>query len=107
MNDQFIRTIALIGNDGFEKLKNSKVLVAGVGGVGGYTAEALARAGVGHIDIVDMDTVSITNINRQIIALHSTVGRKKVDVMRERMLDINPDADIKAFDLIILRDMIM
>ncbi len=101
MNDQFIRTLALIGEDGLEKLKNSKVLVAGIGGVGGYTAEALARAGVGHIDLVDMDTVSITNINRQLIALHSTVGRKKVDVMRERILDINPEAKVGAYDLFI------
>ncbi|MBE6949473.1 MAG: tRNA threonylcarbamoyladenosine dehydratase [Ruminococcaceae bacterium] len=101
MSDQFVRTLALTGAEGLEKLKNSKVLVAGIGGVGGYTAEALVRAGVGHIDIVDMDTVSVTNINRQIIALHSTVGRKKVDVMRERMLDINPNAEIRAYDLFI------
>lgn len=101
MNDQFIRTLALIGEDGLEKLKNSKVLVAGIGGVGGYTAEALARAGVGHIDLVDMDTISVTNINRQLIALHSTVGRKKVDVMRERMLDINPEAKVGAYDIFI------
>lgn len=101
MNDQFIRTLAMIGEDGLEKLKNSKVLVAGVGGVGGYTTEALIRAGVGHIDIVDMDTVSVTNINRQIIALHSTVGRKKVDVMRERILDINPDVKVGVYDLLI------
>lgn len=101
MLDQFIRTVALIGNEGLERLKNSKVLVAGIGGVGGYTAEALVRAGVGHIDIVDMDTVSITNINRQLIALHSTVGRKKVDVMRERLLDINPEVQVGAYDLFI------
>lgn len=101
MANQFIRTEALLGSEGLEKLKNSKVLVAGVGGVGGYTAEALVRAGVGHIDIVDMDTVSITNLNRQIIALHSTVGRKKVDVMRERLLDINPQVQVGAYDLFI------
>lgn len=101
MNDQFIRTLVLIGEDGLEKLKNSKVLVAGIGGVGGYTAEALARAGVGHIDLVDMDTVSVTNINRQLIALHSTVGRKKVEVMRERILDINPEAEVGAYDIFI------
>lgn len=99
MSEQFIRTLALIGREGLERLQNSKVLVAGIGGVGGYTAEALVRAGIGSIDLVDMDTISVTNINRQIIALHSTVGRKKVEVMRERLLDINPDVKVGTYDI--------
>lgn len=99
MSEQFIRTLSLIGREGLERLNNSKVLVAGIGGVGGYTAEALVRAGIGCIDLVDMDTISVTNINRQIIALHSTVGRKKVEVMRERLLDINPDVKVGTYDI--------
>ncbi|MCI6652566.1 MAG: tRNA threonylcarbamoyladenosine dehydratase [Ruminococcus sp.] len=90
MINQFSRTELLIGDDGVDKLKNSRVAVFGVGGVGGYVVEALARSGVGTIDIVDNDNVSLTNINRQIIALHSTVGRPKVDVMEERIKDISP-----------------
>lgn len=96
MSDQFERTRQLIGEEALQKLKNSKVLVFGVGGVGSYVCEALARAGVGTIEIVDKDEVDVTNINRQIIALHSTVGRPKVDVMAERMRDINPQAEIIA-----------
>ncbi|HBF7558489.1 TPA: tRNA threonylcarbamoyladenosine dehydratase, partial [Clostridioides difficile] len=82
-------------DDGIEKLNNSNIIVFGVGGVGSFTVEALARAGVGNITIVDFDDVDITNINRQIPALHSTVGRYKVDVMEERILDINPNINIK------------
>ena len=89
----------LIGEAGVERLREASVLIFGVGGVGGYVVEALARAGVGKIDIVDNDTVSLTNINRQIIALHSTLGMKKVDVMRDRMLDINPQASVTAYDV--------
>ncbi|SJS74896.1 tRNA threonylcarbamoyladenosine dehydratase [Clostridioides difficile] len=89
------RTSFLVGDDGIEKLNNSNVIVFGVGGVGSFTVEALARAGVGNITIVDFDDVDITNINRQIPALHSTVGRYKVDVMEERILDINPNINIK------------
>ncbi len=96
MNEQFKRTELLLGADAVKKLKNSRVAVFGIGGVGGYTAEALARSGVGSIDLIDNDTVSESNINRQIIALHSTVGRYKVDVMKERILDINPDAEVRA-----------
>lgn len=96
MPNQFSRTELLIGKDGVDKLQKAKVAVFGVGGVGGYTAEALARSGVGHIDVVDNDTVSLTNINRQIIALHSTVGQYKVDVLKKRMLDINPDIEVRA-----------
>ncbi|GAA0862432.1 tRNA threonylcarbamoyladenosine dehydratase [Paraclostridium tenue] len=90
------RTALIVGNEGVEKLKNSNVLIFGVGGVGSFAAEAIARAGVGKMTIVDFDDVDITNINRQLPALHSTVGKDKVDVMKERILDINPDIDIKA-----------
>ena len=96
MKEQFERTSLLIGEEAINKLNNSKVLIFGVGGVGGYVAEALARPGVGSITIVDKDTVSESNINRQIIALHSTVGRDKVDVLKERMLDINPNLQVDA-----------
>jgi tRNA A37 threonylcarbamoyladenosine dehydratase len=96
MKEQFERTSLLIGEEAINKLNNSKVLIFGVGGVGGYVAEALARTGVGSITIVDKDTVSESNINRQIIALHSTVGRDKVDVLKERMLDINPNLQVDA-----------
>lgn len=77
-----------------ERLKNARVAVFGVGGVGGYVCEALARSGVGAFDLIDNDTVSLTNLNRQIIATHKTIGRAKVEVMRERILDINPKADV-------------
>lgn len=96
------RTAYVYGEIAIEKLKNARVAVFGVGGVGGYICEALCRAGVGHIDIFDRDTVSLSNINRQIIALHSTVGRPKVEVMRERMLDINPDCEINAHNVFYL-----
>ena len=89
----------LIGEAGIKKLREARVLLFGVGGVGGYIAEALARAGVGAIELVDYDTVSLTNLNRQIIALHSTLGKKKVDVMRDRMLDINPEAEVTVHDV--------
>lgn len=95
MINEFSRTELLLGTDAIKKLHNAKVAIFGVGGVGGYVCEALVRSGVGHFELIDNDDVSITNINRQIIATHSTVGRNKVDVMTERMLDINPNADIK------------
>lgn len=95
----FSRTEALIGADTLEKLKGKRVAVFGVGGVGSYTAEALARAGVGSIDLIDNDTVSVTNINRQLIALSSTVGLYKVDVAKERLLDINPDLSVKTLKI--------
>ena len=88
---QFSRTESVFGEAAMQKLAASRVIVFGIGGVGGYTAEALARSGVGALDIVDNDTVSITDINRQIIALHSTLGRYKTDVAAERFADINPD----------------
>lgn len=94
--ERFMRSEMLLGENGIEKLKNATVAVFGVGGVGGYVVEALARTGVGHFVIVDKDVVSESNINRQIIALNSTVGRFKVDVMKERILDINPNAVVDA-----------
>jgi tRNA threonylcarbamoyladenosine dehydratase len=90
------RTGLIVGNEGLEKLKNSSILVFGVGGVGSFATEAIVRAGVGKITIVDFDDVDITNINRQLPALHSTIGRDKVEVMEERILDINPDIEINA-----------
>ena len=97
MSNQFSRTELLIGKDGVEKLQKSKVAVFGIGGVGSYVVEALARAGVGHIIIVDFDKYDITNINRQLGATHSTIGKYKVDVMKERILDINPNAIVEAY----------
>ena len=97
MQNQFSRTEILLGAAALEKLNKSRVIIFGIGGVGGYVAEALARSGVGKIDIIDKDTVSLTNINRQIIALHSTIGKAKVEVMKERILDINPDCQVKTF----------
>ena len=93
------RTGLIIGNEGLEKLQESNVIVFGVGGVGSFAAEAIARAGVGKMTIVDFDDVDITNINRQIPALHSTVGMYKVEVMKERILDINPNIQIKAIKM--------
>lgn len=98
MIDRFSRTRLLLGDDGVEKLKNSAVAVFGVGGVGGFAAEALARTGVGTLMIVDSDTVSLTNINRQLIALDSTIGQKKVEVLKRRLLDINPNITIDVRD---------
>ena len=97
MKNEFTRTELLIGKTGIEKLKNSKVVVYGIGGVGSYVVEALARAGIGHIVIVDFDKVDITNINRQLLATHSTIGKDKVEVMKERILDINPNAVVEAY----------
>ena len=94
MSDIFSRNRLLMGEDNLKKLKSSKVALFGIGGVGGYVAEALARSGVGYFLLVDNDVISMSNINRQIIALHQTVGIYKVDVMKERILDINPDAEV-------------
>ena len=90
------RTAILLGEAALDKLRRAHVAVFGIGGVGGHTVEALARAGVGNLTLIDRDTVSLSNINRQIIALHSTVGRSKVEVMKERILDINPDCNVTA-----------
>ena len=92
---QFSRTELLLGKDAMQKLSESRVAVFGVGGVGGYVCEALVRSGVGAFDLIDDDKVCLTNLNRQIIATRKTVGKYKVDVMKERILDINPDADVR------------
>ncbi len=97
MKEQFSRTAMLLGIDGIEKLSTSKVLVFGVGGVGGFVVEGLARAGVGTIDIVDNDQVCPSNLNRQIIALHSTIGEDKVDIAKRRIQDINPDCKVTCY----------
>ncbi|MCR5829903.1 MAG: tRNA threonylcarbamoyladenosine dehydratase [Lachnospiraceae bacterium] len=102
MQEQFIRTAMLIGEDGVEKLLSSRVCVFGVGGVGGFTVEALARSGVGAIDLVDADLVSLSNINRQIIADHKTVGRPKVEVAKERISAINPDCKVTIHNMFFL-----
>lgn len=96
------RTEALIGKSAVEKLKKSRVAVFGVGGVGGYVAEALARSGIGVIDLIDSDRVSISNINRQIVALRSTVGKYKTEVMAERIKDINPSAKVNVYNIFYL-----
>lgn len=95
-HSQFLRSEMILGAESTEKLKKMNIILFGLGGVGSYTAEALARAGIGQITIVDSDCVSVTNINRQLCALHSTVGRPKVEVVKERMLDINPDCEVTA-----------
>lgn len=102
MDTRFEREELLIGQEYLSRLKDSKILLFGVGGVGGYTAECLARAGVGHLTIVDADKVDITNINRQILALDSTIGRYKVDVCKKRILDINPQAEVITKNLFYL-----
>lgn len=94
---RFQREKNLIGDENFQKLKESNVLIFGLGGVGGYAVEALVRAGVGKISVVDFDTIDVTNVNRQIIATTKTIGKDKVQVVKERMLDINPDIKIKTF----------
>lgn len=102
LREEESRTARLLGTHALEKLKSARVAVFGVGGVGGFTCEALARAGVGHLDLFDSDTVSLSNINRQIIALHSTVGKYKVDVMKERVLDINPTCEVRTYPVFYL-----
>lgn len=99
MLDRFSRTRILLGAPALEKLARSRVAVFGVGGVGGYTVEALARSGIGSLDLIDNDTVSLTNINRQIIALQSTVGRLKTEVAAERARDINPDIKVCTHEI--------
>ena len=94
MLNQFARTQLLLGEDAMKKLGNSRVAVFGIGGVGGYVCEALVRSGVGHFDLIDDDKVCLTNLNRQIIATRKTVGKYKAEVMKERMLDINPDVEV-------------
>lgn len=94
--EQFLRTQMLLGTEAVEKLRCSRVAVFGIGGVGGYTVEALARSGIGALDLIDHDTVSVSNLNRQILATHSTVGMPKVEAARQRILDINPDCLVRT-----------
>ncbi|MBR3592223.1 MAG: tRNA threonylcarbamoyladenosine dehydratase [Clostridia bacterium] len=102
MENQYTRSVAVLGEDAITKLKNCRVAVFGVGGVGSYTVEALARAGVGTIDLIDNDTFNVTNINRQLYATHKTIGQYKVDVARERILDINPECKVTAHKMFYL-----
>ena len=102
--EELLRTQMLLGKENVDKLWQKRVVVFGVGGVGGYACEALARSGIGQIDLVDNDTVSLSNINRQIIALHSTVGRPKVEVMRERICDINPQIKVNAHNMLFTKE---
>jgi len=102
MAKQFTRTELLLGEEAMSKLADSRVAIFGVGGVGGYVCEALVRSGVGHFDLIDNDTVALSNINRQIIATTSTVGRYKTEVMKERMLDINPDVEVNIHNCFFL-----
>lgn len=104
MDDWKQRTELLLGSGGVATLSRSRVLVVGVGGVGAYAVEMLARAGVGKLDIVDGDNVGVTNVNRQLPALHSTVGQPKVEVMCRRIADINPEAEVKAINCFITED---
>ena len=102
MENQYTRTIAVLGEAAIEKLKKSHVAVFGVGGVGSYTVEALARAGVGKIDLIDNDIFNVTNINRQLYATYKTIGQHKVEVARERILDINPECIVKTHKMFYL-----
>lgn len=97
MSERFLRTEMLLGKEAMARLQSARVAVFGIGGVGGYVCEALARSGIGALDLIDHDKVSITNLNRQIIATEKTVGRYKADVMRERMLEINPRALVTVY----------
>lgn len=104
MSDRFSRTELILGRENLEKLWNSRVAVFGIGGVGSYTAEALARAGIGALDLIDRDVVDVTNINRQLIASQSTIGRAKVEVMKERILDMDPAVRVTAYKCFFLPD---
>ena len=97
MLEQFLRTEMLLGSEALTRLQSARVAVFGLGGVGGYAVEALARSGVGSLDLIDSDTVSVSNLNRQILATHSTVGMLKVDAARNRVLDINPACNVKTW----------
>ncbi len=97
MADQYSRTRLLLGDDGVARLRNARVALFGLGGVGGYASEALARSGVGHIDLIDDDTVSLTNLNRQLLATHDTVGQYKVDVAAARIRSIDPTIEVRTF----------
>ena len=97
MREQFLRTEMLLGTQALDRLQSARVAVFGLGGVGGYAVEALARSGVGSLDLIDNDTVSVSNLNRQILATHSTVGMQKVDAARQRVLDINPECQVRTY----------
>lgn len=97
MKEEFSRTKLLFSKEKMDKIAKAKVIVFGVGGVGGHLTEALVRSGIGHITIVDKDDVEVSNINRQLVALHSTIGKSKVEVLKERLLDINPDLVVEAY----------
>ena len=99
MKEELLRTAMLLGEEAVEKLQKARVAVFGIGGVGGYTLEALARAGIGQLDLIDSDTVSRSKINRQILATHSTVGMPKVDAGKARVLDINPDCVVRTWEI--------
>lgn len=101
---EFDRFLSLIGEEAFENLQKKKILVVGLGGVGSYVVESLVRSGILNMVIVDPDTVDITNINRQLIALHSTIGKKKVDAVSSRIKDINPNCQVKKYDIFLNRD---
>lgn len=101
---QFARTELLFGTDAMQILKQSRVAVFGLGGVGGYVAEALARSGIGALDLIDNDVISVTNLNRQIYALHSTIGKLKVDVAEQRILDINPEIAVRKYPCFFMPD---
>ena len=104
MIEQFSRTELLLGEAAMQKLYNARVAVFGVGGVGGYTVEALARTGIGALDLIDPDRISVSNINRQLLATHSTVGKLKVEAARSRVLDINPNCQVRIFPCFYLPD---
>ncbi len=102
--EEYVRTASLIGEENVQKLMRARVLIFGVGGVGGYVCEALARSGVGYFHLVDFDTVALSNINRQIIATHNTVGKKKTELMKKRIAEINPEAVVEISDLFFAPD---
>ena len=102
MKEQFLRTEMLLGKDAMKRLQNAHVAVFGLGGVGGYTVEALARSGIGQIDLIDHDTVSVSNLNRQLLATHATVGMPKVEAAKKRILEINPECTVRMFPVFYL-----
>ena len=102
MTDQYSRTRLLLGADGLSKLRNARVAVFGLGGVGGYAVESLARSGIGQLDLIDDDEINLTNLNRQVLALHSTVGMSKVEAAKKRILDIDPSIHVRTFQTFFL-----
>ena len=98
MADQYSRTRLLLGTEGLNKLRKARVAIFGLGGVGGYVAEALARSGIGQMDLIDDDTINLTNLNRQVLALHSTIGMSKVEAAKKRILDIDPTIQVRTFE---------